>query len=294
MCYYNGIRVSKTEFIRLKEIEKDLRIYDLSTPLIDGFEYGEVSVVKPTIDYTNWDIVKMEWGFIPNNIRNRDGVQRMRLGYKDANGKVIPPFITLNAKGEELLQIDPLTGREKMYRQAALHRRCLMLSTGFYEWRHLPAIGKKGQPLKQTIKYPYNIILKDQELFYIAAIWQSWTDKDSGESVDTCASITTDANELMAEIHNSKKRMPTILTEELAAEWITAGLSEQRISELATYKIGSEAMKVRSIRKDFKTAIDPTEEFTYAELPKIELNKNSPIPPVPISVRASSVQGALF
>ncbi len=62
MCYYNGIRVSKTEFIRLKEIEKDLRIYDLSTPLIDGFEYGEVSVIKPTIDYTNWDILRCKCG----------------------------------------------------------------------------------------------------------------------------------------------------------------------------------------------------------------------------------------
>jgi hypothetical protein len=31
--------------------------------------------------------------------------------------------------------------------------------------------------------------------------------------------------------------MPAILTEDLAAEWISDGLSEERITEIATYQI---------------------------------------------------------
>ena len=46
-------------------------------------------------------------------------------------------------------------------------------------------------------------------------------DKETGETVDTCALVTTKANGLMEQIHNSKKRMPTILTSELAGEWIS-------------------------------------------------------------------------
>jgi putative SOS response-associated peptidase YedK len=266
MCYYNGVKVSRTEFIRLKEIEKDLRAYNLATPLIDGFDYGEVNVIKPNNEFCDWDIVKMEWGFIPYNLKNRVAVNKMRFGYKDSMGNFRPPITTLNAKGEELL----LDG--KMYREAALKRRCLFLSTGFYEWRHMPAIGKKGQPLKQTIKYPYCIGLKEQELFYLAGIWQSWTDKETGETVDTCALITTDANELMTQVHNAKNRMPTILTPALAAEWISDGLSEQRITQLATYQISADKMQAHTIQKDFKTALNPTEKFVYEDLPEIVLS----------------------
>jgi putative SOS response-associated peptidase YedK len=293
MCNFYGVRVSRTEFIRLKEIERDLRLYNLSRPYIDGFDYGEVDIIKPNKG-GDWDIVKMEWGFVPNNIRNRASVEKMRFGYKDASGRFNPALSTLNAKGEELLQIDPVTGREKMYRQAGLHRRCLFLSTGFFEWRHMLAIGKKGQPLKQTVKYPYHVGLKEQELFYIAGIWQSWTDKDSGETVDTCAMITTNANELMAQVHNSKNRMPVILPEHLAAEWISDGLSEQRITEIATYKISAGTMKAYTIPKDFKTALNPTEPFRYDELPEINLNEILSIPVVKETKTAASVQANLF
>jgi putative SOS response-associated peptidase YedK len=293
MCNFYGVRVSRTEFIRLKEIERDLREYNLSRQYIDGFDYGQVDIIKPNKE-GDWDIVKMEWGFIPDTIKNRAGVERMRFGYKDAGGNFNPPLSTLNARGEELLQIDPVIGKEKMYRQAALHRRCLFLSTGFFEWRHMPAIGKKGQPLKQTVKYPYHVGLKEQELFYIPGIWQSWTDKDSGESVDTCALITTEANELMAQVHNSKNRMPVILPGPLAEEWISEGLSGQRITEIATFKISAEAMKAYTIPKDFKTALNPTEPFYYNELPEINLNETSTIPTAKEIKKAAPIQAALF
>jgi putative SOS response-associated peptidase YedK len=50
--------------------------------------------------------------------------------------------------------------------------------------------------------------------------------------VDTCAIVTTQANLFMEQIHNSKKRMPTILTDDLAWEWMFGKLTEKRISEI--------------------------------------------------------------
>lgn len=187
---------------------------------------------------------------------------KMRKGYTDYTGKFRPPLTTLNAIGEELL----LPG--KMYREAALKRRCLFLSSsGFYEWRHVFPMGKKGQPLKTAVKYPYHIRLKgEQEYFLIAGIWQPWTDRETGETIDTCALITTKANKLMQQVHNSKMRMPCILTEELAGEWISDGLTEERITEIATYQIPAEEMEAYTIQKDFKTALDPTERYEYEDL----------------------------
>jgi putative SOS response-associated peptidase YedK len=70
---------------------------------------------------------------------------------------------------------------------------------GFFEWKAI-----KGQRAKQ----PYAIAMKDGSPFRIAGIWENWKEPSSGEWIRTFAIITTDANELVAEIHD---RMPVIL-----------------------------------------------------------------------------------
>ena len=98
-----------------------------------------------------------------------------------------------------------------MFRDAALKRRCLIPASYFFEWRHF-----KAPEEKKPVTYPYTIGVKDQEYFYIAGIWQHWIDKSTGERIETVALITTAANTVMSQIHNTKNRMPTILPEELA------------------------------------------------------------------------------
>ncbi len=168
MCYYNGQKVSRTEYIRLKQLEKAIAHYDfLSRDLQVGFDYSLNAVLKAKVGTEDFDIVQMEWGFIPPYLKTREEVLKMRHGYKDSAGKFHPPITTLNAVCEEMLQPG------KIYREAALKRRCLVLSTGFFEWRHIYRLNKRtGQPNKTPEKYPYYISLKDREYFYIAGIWQ--------------------------------------------------------------------------------------------------------------------------
>lgn len=271
MCYYNGQRVSRDEFIRLMDLEKAVMNYDfLDQEIHEGFNYGNIAVLRPTEDKCNFDIVQMEWGFIPSYVKNRENVKKMRFGYKDDKGKWHQPYTTLNAKGEELLMIDESTGREKMFRKAALERRCLILSSEFYEWQHIFRKNKRtGEPLKTADKFPYHIGLKNKEYFFIAAIWQNWTDQDTGETGDTVALVTTEANALMKQIHNSKNRMPTMLPDELAWEWMMEDLSEERITELATYQISPSEMEAYTIEKDFRTTGTPTKAFVYEEVPEL-------------------------
>lgn len=271
MCYYNGQRVSRAEFIRLMDLEKAVVNYDfLNQELHEGFNYGKIAVLRPSEDKCNFEIVQMEWGFIPSYIKNRDAVQKMRFGYKDSLGKWHQPYTTLNAKGEELLFVDENSGKEKMFRKAALERRCLILSSEFYEWRHLYRLNKRtNQPLKTADKYPYHIGIKDKEYFFIAAIWQNWVDKETGETIDCVALVTTEANSLMRQIHNSKNRMPTMLPDDLAWEWLMEDLDEKRISELATYQINSSEMEAYTVEKDFKTTGTPSKAFVYEEVPEL-------------------------
>lgn len=271
MCYYNGQKVTRAEFIRLKQLEKAVASYDfLHRDLVQGFEYGKSVVLKRMDKIEDFDIVQMEWGFIPFYLKSRDDVNKMRFGSKDANGKFKPPITTLNAIGEELLKPG------KIYREAALKRRCLVLSSGFFEWRHVYPLNKRtGQPLKTAIKYPYHISVKNKEYFFMAGVWQPWTDKSTGEYVESFAIVTTAANKLMEQIHNSKKRMPTILNEDLGYEWMFGNLDEKRITDIALTQYPADQMEACSIAKDFREVIEPTKEFSYEDLPALELSIES-------------------
>ena len=175
----------------------------------------------------------------------------------------------LNAKGENLFVNDK--GRLSMYREGALNGRCLVLSSGFYEWKHIPVIGKKGQELKQTQKIPYRIgVANDSEYFFMAGVSREWTNENREQSADTFAIVTTKANDLMQQIHNTKKRMPVILPENLAYEWLFGKLDEKRITEIATTQYPSNEMSACSISKDFITALNHQEPFEYADLPPLE------------------------
>jgi len=268
MCYYTGIKVSQNELIRLLDVERQLQQMEVFKPVQNGFDYGNCVVIKPSADCT-WEFAEMEWGFLPPWLKNREAVNNFRFAYKDASGKFRPGLTTLNATGEELL------APGKMFRDAALNRTCLILSSGFFEWRHVFPMGKKGVPLKTSVKYPYHITVRDVPYFFMAGIWQSWSDKETGETVDTCAIVTTKANPLMEMIHNSKKRMPVIFSEELAGEWLSDGVSEERITELATHQYPAEAMHAYTIQKDFRSAADPCEAFEYAELNALESAKGN-------------------
>ena len=249
MCNFMGTRVSKIEFIKLKQIEKALGTLAAMNELEilkDGFRYSNSLIVRKLAD-NDIEIVPAHWEFIPVWVKTMDNV-------KAARKQGIP---WLNATSEKLLE-------SKMFRNAAIKRRCLVLASHFFEWRHYQPDGAK-----KPISYPYKIEIADTDYFYLAGIWQPWTDKETGETMDTFAIVTTKANELMQEVHNTKKRMPTILTEELAWQWIMPNLTEEQINEIASFQIPYQLMTAHTIQKNFKLAEDPLQEFEYAELPPL-------------------------
>jgi len=271
MCYYNGQKVTRAEFIRLKDLEKATRKYDfLDKGVISGFSDVPVAALLPNDAKDNFEIVQMEWGLLPTYLQNREAVQKFRTGYKDAQGKWHTGYTTQNAKAENLFVSE--RGGPSMFAEAARKRRCLVLSTGFFEWRHVTRLNKKtGQPLKTADKYPYYINVKEHDYFYMAGIWQPWTDKETGETVNTLAITTTAANSLMAQVHNSKMRMPTILNDELAWEWMMNDLTDERIQEIALTQFPAVEMDACTITKEFQALVDPTEPFEYEDLPALEL-----------------------
>lgn len=248
MCNFMGFRVSRVQFIKLKQIEKELGTLAALELLKDGFKYGTSAVLRKSGE-NDFEIVNMHWEFIPPWIKDMEALQAARK-------QGIP---WLNATSEKLLE-------SKMFKSSALKRRCLVLATHFYEWRHYQPEGAK-----KPVAYPYVISLNSDEPFYMAGIWTPWTDKTTGETMDSFAIVTTEANDFMREIHNTKKRQPTILPEDLAWEWMMDDLNEERIKKIASYQLPSDLMQAHTIAKDFKIQEDPTAEFEYSELPELDI-----------------------
>ncbi len=150
----------------------------------NGFTYPKTPVIANAAP----DKIQLfNWGLIPNW----------------AKDKTIQAY-TLNAKIETILEKPSFRNNVK--------NRCLVIVDGFTEWQWLDAKGKKKQP--------YLITLPTDEAFAFAGIWSEWVDKETGEMITTYSIVTTQANELMSEIHNNKKRMPIILTPQNEREWL--------------------------------------------------------------------------
>jgi putative SOS response-associated peptidase YedK len=60
-----------------------------------------------------------------------------------------------------------------------------------------------------------------------AGLWETWDDEQG--PVETCAILTTDANDLTKEIHH---RMPVLLASADALAWIEAGDDKEKLKEL--------------------------------------------------------------
>jgi len=95
------------------------------------------------------------------------------------------------------------------FRDAYRRRRCIVPVDGFFEWKAI-----KGQKAKQ----PYAIAMKDGSSFGLGGLWENWRNPVTGEWIRTFVIITTDANELVAEIHD---RMPLILAPSDYVRWLS-------------------------------------------------------------------------
>ena len=267
MCYWQGCKVTKGQYIRLKAIQKEVQNLRLFRPVQKGFDYRDWPVIKPVIGKQDFEIKEVHWEYIPQNIFNVQQLQQARQ------------FRTwLNARSENLFVNDK--GQRSMYLEGAKYGRILVISSYFFERRHLPRIGKKGKVLKATEPIPYCITLKNKpDYFFMAGVSREWENVERQESADTFAIVTTQANELMAKIHNKKQltnpledpdpRMPTILSEELAYEWLFGDLDKDRIMEIASYQYPSEQMTAWPVDKYFDRIDDPTKEFVYENIPAL-------------------------
>jgi len=159
---------------------------------------------------------QLRWGLIPGWADNT------KIGYR-----------LINARSETLWE-------KPAFRRAATARRCLIPADAFYEWEKT-ADGKQ----------PHAVRMKTGRLFVMAGVWDAWTDRNTGEVIESCSIITMAAAGGLEKIHG---RMPVIIPPEHYTAWI----------ENANYPI-----------KDFENLLKINKTFTF-DLTPVSRRLNQP------------------
>jgi putative SOS response-associated peptidase YedK len=147
-----------------------------------------------------------------------DGVKN-RLGY--LKWGLVPSWAKDSKVGFKMINARAETVHEKpSFREAFKKKRCLIVADSFYEWKRT-----------ENRKVPMRIKMKNNELFAMAGLWESWK-SPSGELVHTCTILTTAPNDLMSTIHD---RMPVILKQADEQSWLNPEV--KTIDELKPFLI---------------------------------------------------------
>lgn len=186
MCYTVKIDLTREELERRFGAKfKNPELYTTGTK-VSAFSLP----LLPVICNDNQGEIRLyKWGLIPYWIKNSEKADEIRMK-------------TFNARCESLLE-------KASYRHIAGRKRCLVLVNGFYEW----------QTMDKT-KIPYYIGLNNQPAIALAGLYDQWVNPNTGEIIDSFTIVTTRANPMLEIIHNLKKRMPVILSDEAQQNWL--------------------------------------------------------------------------
>lgn len=173
--------------------ESVTRLFDTPVPLPIEARYNIaptqfVPVIRQD-PHGQKQLVMLHWGLVPSWAKEKAIGNRM-----------------INARAETLAE-------KPSFKRAFSQRRCLVLASGFYEWRK-----------QDGAKQPYFISRKDSEPIAMAGLWERWTRE--ADPLESCTIITTEANDFMQTLHH---RMPAMLQPGECGAWLdgkNVGLAE--------------------------------------------------------------------
>ena len=224
MCYSNSSTSSTQQLAERYQKLKPVSAPELSYFFASGFHFPQWHIV------TNDEVLKqMRWGLLPQ-------------WYKGGNWMEFASK-TLNARIETCTE-------KASFKHLVYSKRCLVPSSGFFEWQ-----------TQGKLKIPYFIQAIEQPVFSIAGIYDTWLNPSTGAQEKTFTILTTEANTLMAEIHNSKKRMPLILSAHEEISWLNGALHLDQITDRSDIKLEAWEIDKRIILSSNANISDVSAKF---------------------------------
>jgi len=165
------------------------------------FGLQEVPQLEP-----RYNVTPSQLSAVVRNQGDRNRLDLLKWG-------LVPAWSKDPGLGSHMINARSETVYEKpAFRHAIKYRRCIIPTSGFYEWE------LSGEQRKQ----PWFIRMADHSPMCLAGLWESWKAPD-GSQLETFAVMTTSANKLMAPIH---ERMPVILHSDSFNLWLSHNMHD--------------------------------------------------------------------
>lgn len=212
---------TKEEIKELKNLQKTINSFD-DTQCKRYHENGFDFLPSPIVTAGAPEEFKFfNWGLVPFYMSDWSKAVALRTQ-------------TLNCISEEMYE-------KPSFKDAAKNgQRCLIPTTGFYEWRWLDEKGKN--------KIPYYVSFKEEPIMSIAGLYSRWKDKRTDQYYYSYTVLTTQANPMMEYVHNSKRRMPVFIPRQYEKDWLNKNLTKDDVLALCA-PLQKEAMRANTISK---------------------------------------------
>ena len=215
--------------------------FSLYTDMEQMKERFDVQFVSNEEDYyPNYNIAPSQSVVAIINDGNSNRMGQLRSG-------LIPSWAKDEKIGYKMINARSETVDVKpSYHNAFTQRRCIIPMNSFYEW-----IANEKEKIPMLIK------MKNNELFGVAGIWETWK-RENEETVHSCTILTTEANYLVKTIHD---RMPVILPPEMFGNWLDPNLRDKDRLKAMLSPFESALMEAYPVSKEVNTP-----KNNYAEL----------------------------
>jgi putative SOS response-associated peptidase YedK len=145
MCFYNSN--SKRAISLAARYGRKTDILEIVQEILEEQYCISAFTLPDSAIITESDQIQVnKWGLIPSWIKTPEDAEKIRK-------------MTLNARAETVFNLPS-------YRMAIKKQRCLVPSTGFFEFHH-----------EEKTVTPYYIHLKEDEIFSLGGIYESWENR---------------------------------------------------------------------------------------------------------------------
>ncbi|WP_231489930.1 SOS response-associated peptidase [Pedobacter sp. Leaf170] len=192
-----------------------------------GFDHPSLLVL---LNDNGEDIIDLyQWGLMPT--WNKPLTDMLALAKR-----------TLNARSEDIRTTTS-------FKNAIKKQRCIIPVNSFFEYKHI--FNEKG---KKIDTLPYLIHPKEQPYFYLAGLYSYYKETVSNEWYKTFTIVTEPANIFMADIHNSAKRMPLMLSKTLIDDWINPDSPIGLIDDIMQFACSDDDLAAYRVVRELKSA----------------------------------------
>lgn len=201
MCFTVNVNIVRDELEERYGTAPDISSDYRPSYYYHAFSFPELPVIFRDAGGDGNSSSLMRWGLVPGYTASESDALKIRE-------------MTLNARAETLEE-------KPSFRSSFPSRRCLVPVNGFFEWQHS---GKT--------KIPWYIFHPAESVISLGALYDRWSNDGGRSYMESFTIITTPANRLLSEIHNTKKRMPLIISRNQEDKWISPLSAPSLIREM--------------------------------------------------------------